>query len=109
MGACSVTGNDGDNYVFSGDQYDWVVVYEPGPGSPPPNNCANAFGAAGNSGYIGFMYMPSAHVAVTSPYTFEVPGTGGVIADSFGFTGGMPTINYSSTYAPVPPASRLTN
>jgi hypothetical protein len=109
MGGCFVTGNDGDNYVFSGDQYNWVVVYEPGPGSPPLNNCANVFGAAGNSGYIGLAYMPSAHVAFTSPYTFEVPGTGGVIADSFGFSGGMPTINYSATYAPVPSASRLTN
>jgi len=73
-----------------------------------PTVYPNVLGAAGNSGLIGLMYAPSAYVAVTSANTFDVPGTGGVIADSLGFSNAMPRITYSSSYAPVPPASRLT-
>ncbi len=109
QGACLVAGNGADTYLFSGYQYNWVAVYEPGPSSPPINNCANALGAAGNSGYIGLFYAPSAYIGVTSPYVYEVAGSGGIIADSFGFSGTMPSIAYSSAYAPVPPASRITN
>jgi len=32
-----------------------------------------------------------------------------VIADSMGFAGTLPSITYNSQYAPVPPASRITN
>ncbi|TMC54128.1 MAG: hypothetical protein E6J20_03350 [Chloroflexi bacterium] len=109
QGACLATSNGADDYVFSGYQYNWVTVFEPGPGSPPANGCANLLGAQGNSGWIGLVYMPSAYLAVISPYTYEVPGTGGIIADSMGFGGTLPTIKYSSSYAPVPPASRITN
>ncbi len=108
-GACLETTNGADDYLFSGYQYNWVVVYEPGPGSPPANGCANLFGAASNSGWIGLVYMPSAYLGVISPYTYAVAGTGGIIADSMGFGGTLPNIRYSSVYAPVPPASRLTN
>jgi len=107
-GGCLNAGNGGDTYLFGGYQFNWVVVYEPGPGAPPANTCADVLGAAGNSGLIGLMYAPSAYVAVTSANTFDVPGTGGVIADSLGFSNAMPRITYSSSYAPVPPASRLT-
>jgi hypothetical protein len=85
-----------------------MSVYEPGPANPPANGCVNTLGAASNSGYIGMIYMPSASASITSPYSFEVAGGGGVLADSFGFTGTMPAIAYNSSYAPVPPASRIT-
>ena len=106
-GSCLTAGNGGDNFVFSGYQYNWISLFEPGPGSPPINNCANTLGAAGNSAFIGLVYTPSASMAVSSPYAFEVVGTGGVIANSVAFSGTMPTITYSSSYAPVAPASRL--
>ena len=94
----------GDTYLFSGFQYDWLSAYE-----PPANACSsNTLGGAANSAYVGLVYAPSAAVAVTSAYSFEVAGTGGVMASTVSFTGALPTITYSASYAPVPPASRLT-
>jgi hypothetical protein len=94
----------GDTYVFSGFQYDWLSVYE-----PPANAClSNTLGGAANSAYVGLFYAPAAAVSVTSVYSFEVAGTGGVMASTLSFTGTLPSIIYSSSYAPVPPASRLT-
>jgi Flp pilus assembly protein TadG len=101
-GGCLSTAS-GDTYLFSGYQYDWISVYE-----PPSNSCANTLGANANSAYIGLFYTPSASVAVSSPFVFEAPSTGGLIAGSLSFTGVLPTIVYSSAYAPVPPASRIT-
>jgi Flp pilus assembly protein TadG len=94
----------GDTFVFSGFQYDWLSVYE-----PPANAClTNTLGGAANSAYVGLVYAPSAAVSVTSAYSFEVAGTGGVMASTVNFTGTLPSIIYSASYAPVPPASRLT-
>jgi len=94
----------GDTFVFSGFQYDWLSVYE-----PPANSClTNTLGGAANSAYVGLVYAPSATVSVTSAYSFEVAGTGGVMASTVNFTGTLPSIIYSASYAPVPPASRLT-
>jgi Flp pilus assembly protein TadG len=101
-GACLSNGNGSDTYVFSGYQYNWVSVYE-----PATNFCSNTLGAQGNSGYIGLVYMPSARASITSPHTFEVPAIGGLIASTIAFSGSLPSIAYSSAYAPVPPASRL--
>ena len=100
--------NGGDSYLFSGYQYNWVSLYEPGPANPPANGCTNIFGAGSNSAYIGLIYMPSARASITSGAAFESPGAGGIIADSFVFSSSMPRLAYSATYAPVPPASRLT-
>ena len=94
----------GDTYVFSGYQYDWLSVYE-----PAANAClSNALGGVANSAYVGLVYTPSAAVSITSAYSFEVAGTGGVTANTVSFTGSLPSITYSASYAPVPPASRLT-
>jgi hypothetical protein len=46
---------------------------------------------------------------VTSPYIAEAAGVGGMIAATLTFTGTLPGITFSATYAPVPPASRLTS
>lgn len=107
-GGCFSNFNGGDAYLFSGSQYDWVSLYEPGPANPPANGCTNTFGAGSNSAYIGLIYMPSARASITSGAAFESPGAGGIIADSFVFSSSIPRLAYSATYAPVPPASRLT-
>lgn len=106
-GSCLHLTNNGDTFVFSGYQYNWVGVYEPGALSPPLNNCTNYLGANANSAFIGLFYSPSGSITVTSPYTFEASGTGGLIADTLTFNNGVPTIVYSSNYAPGPPATRL--
>lgn len=107
-GGCMFIGNGGDLYVFSGAQYDWMSVYQPGPANPPANACVNWFGAAANSGYAGMVYTPSAYDAINSQYAFEVAGGGGIMANALGFSGTLPTITYNASYAPVPPATRLT-
>ena len=101
-GGCLSTSNSADTYIFTGYQYNWVAVFE-----PPANACANTLGATSNSAYIGLVYMPSATATVSSPYTFESAGVGGLIASRVTFTGTMPSITYNASYAPVPPASRL--
>ena len=103
-GGCLTTSNSADTYVFSGYQYNWIAVFE-----PPANTCANTLGATTNSAYIGLIYMPAATAAVTSPYAFESAMTGGLMAGKVTFSGTMPSVTYSSSYAPVAPASRLTS
>jgi hypothetical protein len=102
-GSC-YTANSGDSYVFSGYQYNWLSVYE-----PAVNTCANTLGASADSAYIGLFYAPGATVSFSSPYVFESPAIGGVMAGAATFTGVLPTITYSSSYAPVPPAANLTS
>jgi len=103
-GSCLTTGTGADTYIFSGYQYNWIVMYE-----PPANSCSNSLGAMSNSAFIGLVYCPGASIAITSPYTFEAGGVGGVIADTVSFTGSLPSMSYSSSYAPVPQAGRITN
>ena len=106
-GACVNVTNGGDAFIFSGYQYDWLSVYGPGLGNPPANTCSSTFGAAGNSAYIGLIYMPAGTVTIPSEYTFEA-GSGGLIADFVIFSGSMPTISMNLGFAPVPPAAKLT-
>lgn len=106
-GGCLSTSSTSDTYIFSGYQYDWISLYEPGAGNPPANSCANVIGAAGNTAFIGLVYMPSASVNVQGSATFLSRGTGGLIADTVSFTGALPALIYASGYAPMPPASRL--
>src|SRR4029077_16522963 len=90
-GACVNVTNGADTFIFSGYQYDWLSVYGPGQANPPANNCSSTFGAAGNSAYIGLIYMPAGIVTIPSAYTFEA-GSGGLMADFLIFIGSMPTI-----------------
>jgi len=106
-GSCLNNLSTADTYVFSGYQYNWVGVFEPGASSPPSNTCSNTLGASSNSAFVGMLYMPSASVSVTSAYSFESAGTGGLLADTVTFTGSMPSIAYNANYGPGPPAAKL--
>lgn len=103
-GACLNAGGGGNNYFFSGYQYDWVSLYE-----PPGNTCANSFGALSNSAFIGLVYAPSASGSFVSADVFDGPGTGGLLMDTFSFQAPLPAINYNPAFAPIPPASHLIN
>ena len=107
-GACLNDTSNGDNYVFSGYQYNWLLVYEPGAANPPANSCSNVMGAATDSAFIGLIYTPSASLTVQKATAFRTDETGGVIANSITFTGQLPSIIGNSAYAPVPPAAKLT-
>lgn len=104
---CLKATTSGDNFLFSGYQYNWVLVYEPGAGSPPANQCSNLLGAAADSAWVGLIYTPMASLEVSKAATFRTEATGGLMADTITFSGQLPTIIYSSAYAPQPPAARL--
>ena len=106
-GACLTDPNGGDNYVFSGYQYNWMAIYEPGYSNPPANTCSNVMGASTASAYIGLVYVPAASMSIPTSSGFRVEATGGVIADTLTFSGQLPTIVGNSSYMPVPPAARL--
>ena len=107
-GGCLNDTSNGDNVVFSGYQYNWMAVYEPGNAWPPANTCSNFLGAATDSAFIGLVYTPSASITVRKASTFRTDESGGVIAYTLTFTGQLPTIigdpvNYGATLQ----ASRL--
>ena len=106
-GGCLVYTNNGDNFIFSGYQYNWIVLYEPGRANPPANTCSNLLDAASNSALIGLFYTPSAAVDIPTRSAVRTEATGGFIADTITFSGTLPLVVFSSDYAPVPPAAKL--
>jgi Flp pilus assembly protein TadG len=108
-GGCLNASTGGDNYFFSGYQYNWIVMYEPGAGYPPANGCSNSMGAASDSAFIGLVYAPASSIAISKASTFRTDESGGIIADTISFSGQLPTIiGDPKDYGPAPPASRLT-
>jgi hypothetical protein len=107
-GGCLSYTNNGDNFIFSGYQYNWIVLYEPGRANPPANTCSNVLDAASNSALIGLFYTPSAAVNIPTRLAIRTEATGGFIADTITISGALPLVVFSSDYAPVPPAARLT-
>jgi Flp pilus assembly protein TadG len=109
-GSCLSDPNGGDNYVFSGYQFNWMAIYEPGNfAAETANTCNNVMGASTASAYIGLVYLPAAALNIPTSSGFRTDATGGVIADTITFTGVLPKITGNSSYMPVPPAARLVN
>lgn len=109
-GGCLNDTTSGDNVVFSGYQYNWMVVYEPGTAYPPANTCSNFIGAATDSAFIGFFYAPAAAITIQKASSFRTDEVGGVMANTLTFTGQLPTIlGDPAEYGPVPPAAKLTS
>jgi hypothetical protein len=107
-GVCLNDTSHGDTFVFSGYQYDWMLVYEPGQAYPPANTCANNMGAATDTAYIGLVYMPAASVTITKASSFRTDETGGVVANTINFTGQLPTVIGNDAYSPLQPGAKLT-
>jgi Flp pilus assembly protein TadG len=108
-GGCLNDSSAGDNVIFSGYQYNWMALYEPGAGNPPANTCGNMLGAATDSAFIGLVYTPSADITVQKASAFRTDEVGGVIANTLTFSGQLPTIlGDAAEYGPVPPAAKLT-
>ena len=107
-GGCLSDPNGGDNYVFSGYQFNWMAIYEPGYSNPPANTCANVMGASTASAYIGLVYTPAASMSIPTSFGFRTEATGGIIADTIAFSGQLPTITGNAAFMPVPPAAKLT-
>ncbi|HEY4914842.1 MAG TPA: pilus assembly protein TadG-related protein [Candidatus Dormibacteraeota bacterium] len=108
-GGCLNATSSADNFLFSGYQYDWIMVYEPGQAYPPANTCSNLLAAEADSAWVGLIYMPSAALTVQKAASFRTEATGGLLADMISFTGQLPTIIGSANFQPAPPATRLTS
>jgi hypothetical protein len=108
-GGCLNNTANGDNVIFSGYQYNWMALYEPGAGNPPANQCSNLMGAATDSAFIGLVYTPMAAITVNKASAFRTDEGGGVIAYTLTFGGLLPTIiGDAADYGPMPPGARLT-
>jgi hypothetical protein len=108
-GGCLNNTASGDNVIFSGYQYNWMALYEPGAGNPPSNTCSNFMGAATDSAFIGLVYTPMAGITVNKASAFRTDEGGGVIAYTLTFGGQLPTIiGDAADYGPVPPGAKLT-
>jgi Flp pilus assembly protein TadG len=79
-GALNMNGS-GDTYLFSGQQYGHILLYEPGPEqAPPPNTCANSIGGHGVTSLLGIFYLPAADITITGSSGYLSSIAGGVIA-----------------------------
>jgi Flp pilus assembly protein TadG len=78
--AISMSGG-ADIYLYSGQQFARILVYEPGPEqSPPPNTCANTIAGHGVTSLLGIFYLPAASVTITGSSGYMATIAGGVIA-----------------------------
>ena len=102
-GSCLTQQAQGATYVFSGEQYNWIVIY-----MPASNTCSNILNGGAATQYIGTIYTPAASWTINggdrSPlagqvicYTATVSGAGSV------------GIDFNPNYSPAPPAARLIN
>jgi Flp pilus assembly protein TadG len=101
---CMDQNGGGYTHVFSGEQYNWIVIY-----SPATSVCAtqklngNAF-----TQYIGTIYTPGSNWDILG--TDKAPLAGQVICYTANVTGnGSAGIDFNPNYAPAPPAARLIN
>jgi hypothetical protein len=102
-GSCFDQNAQGATYVFSGEQYNWIVIY-----SPPGNNCANTLNGGSATQFIGTIYTPGA--AWTLSGGNRAPLAGQVIVYTAKVAGGASVgIDFNPNYSPAPPAARLIN
>jgi hypothetical protein len=111
IGSCVDQNGNGYTHVFSGEQYNWIVIYQvSGPLPIPPNGSTCSNGLRGNAltQYIGTIYSPSSDWVIQG--SDKSPLSGQVICSTANVTGaGQAGIDYNPNYAPAPPAARLIN
>ncbi|HKW69839.1 MAG TPA: pilus assembly protein TadG-related protein [Candidatus Dormibacteraeota bacterium] len=108
---CLDQNGNGSTHVFSGEQYNWIIIYQ-APSTPgtPPNTYCSSQKLNGNSytQYIGTIYSPTSSWDILGANT--APLAGQVIAYTAKVTGnGNAGILFNPNYAPAPPAARLIN
>jgi hypothetical protein len=112
MGPTDCVDQNGNGYthVFSGEQYNWIVIYQlpvVAPGTPPLCNPNHLLGNALTQ-YIGTIYTPSSNWTIQG--SDKSPLSGQVICWVATVTGsGQAGIDFNPNYAPAPPAARLIN
>lgn len=100
----------GDIYVYSGYQYQRILLYEPGPEQQPPaNTCSNNVAGHGLTSLIGIFYVPAANVTIIGNSSYLATIAGGVIAWTASIKGnGGVSISADPTLRTWPPSVNLT-
>ena len=70
----------GDLYIFSGQQYRRILLFEPGRAqTSTPNTCANTVNGGGLTSLIGILYLPAGDMTITGTSRYQSTITGGII------------------------------
>jgi len=102
-GSCLDQNAQGATYVFAGEQYNWIVIYQ-----VPGSTCNNTLNGGASTQYIGTIYTPSADWTISGGD--RSPLAGQVIAYTAKVSGSAAVgIDFNPNYAPAPPAARLIN
>ena len=99
----NVTAN-GDAFLSSGYQFNWIVYYE-----PLATSCSNTLQGKVNTAAIGMSYTPSAGFRIVGNNASQTSEFGGVTAATILIQGGtaLPLL-FNASYSPRPPGTRLT-
>ncbi|GAC1653558.1 MAG: hypothetical protein NVS9B1_03040 [Candidatus Dormibacteraceae bacterium] len=95
----------GDEYLFSGYQYNWVLHYV----ATPNQTCTNYFRGYANTAPIGMSYAPGTTWSISFTRAFGAPYTGGIVAYANSISGASYLVlDFDPRYAPYPSGNRLT-
>lgn len=102
-GSCFSQNAQGATAVFSGEQYNWIVIY-----APAANTCSESLNGGSATQYIGTIYTPGANWTINGGN--RAPLAGQVICYTASISGASGTgIDFNPNYSPAPPAARLIN
>jgi Flp pilus assembly protein TadG len=103
-GDCLDQNGNGSTHVFSGEQYNWIVIYQ-----VPGNTCSyQKLNGNAETQYIGTIYSPTASWDILGSDTSPLAGQ--VICYAAKVTGSANVgIDFNPNYSPAPPAARLIN
>jgi Flp pilus assembly protein TadG len=105
-GGCLDQNGNGSTHVFSGEQYNWIVIYEPAANTCPITS--QHLNGNAMTQYIGTIYSPGASWDILGSDTSPLAGQ--VICYSAKVTGSANAgIDFNPNYSPAPPAARLIN
>jgi hypothetical protein len=103
-GACFSQNANAGTFVFSGAQYDWIVIYQP----PNSATCSDILNGSAATSFIGTIYTPSTNFDINGGD--RSPLSGQVICNQAKVSGGASVgIDFNPNYSPAPPAARLIN
>ena len=99
----------GDIWLYTGYQYQRILVFEPGPQQPaPPNTCPNNVAGHGITSLIGIFYAPAADATIVGSSSYLATIAGGLISWTATIKGnGGVSIMADPTLRTFPSAVRL--
>jgi Flp pilus assembly protein TadG len=98
---CLDENGNGGTEVFSGRQYDFIMIW-----FAPTNTCSPILNGGSFTQYIGTMYMPKANLTINGGNKAPVAGQVIVYTAYFSGNAGI-SISFNPDTAPAPPAARL--